>query len=207
MPSLHYAYLSLVAAADAAFAGVRADHAAAVRCSPGCSDCCHAVFGLFPIEAAFLKERFDALPRRERRAALERGHKADRDLALLQEKRSAGADPRTAGNDLAIGRVRCPLLAGDGRCILYSYRPVTCRVYGIPTLVQGRVRVCGQSGFTRGETYPVFSLDAAYARLHSLSRELVANMGGPALAKASLLFAVSRVIRGPLRDLLAEAPG
>lgn len=207
MPSLQQSYISLAAEADAAFEQMTADRAAAVRCKPGCSDCCHAVFGLFPIEAAILKDRFDALPRRDRRAALWRGEKADRDLARLQEKRkAAGAGPETAGNDLARERIRCPLLSEDERCILYSDRPITCRVYGIPTLIRGKVRACGKSGFNQGAPYPVFNLDAAYSRLHALSRELLAGMGVPAQAKASLLFAVSRAIRIPLRDLLAEAP-
>ena len=32
-----------------------------IRCERGCSDCCHAVFGLFLIEAAHLKEQFEKL--------------------------------------------------------------------------------------------------------------------------------------------------
>jgi Fe-S-cluster containining protein len=199
--------MALVAEADAAFDEMRADHGTAIRCKAGCSDCCHAVFGLFPIEAAVLKERFDALPRGERRAALQRCGKADRAFARLRQKWTAvGADPGTNGSDPARERIPCPLLAEDERCILYSHRPVTCRVYGIPTLIRGKVRVCGKSGFRQGTAYPVFDLDAAYARLHALSRELLADMGAKAPGKASLLFAVSRVIRSPLQDLLEAAP-
>ncbi len=200
-------YAALVLRADTAFGNVLRDHAGQVRCKAGCSDCCHAVFGLFPIEAAFLKERFARLPRKERRAALQRAVKSDRDLLKLQERMKAipGAS-QTDVQSLATERLRCPLLNEDQACILYPQRPITCRVYGIPTLIQGQVRSCGKSGFEKGGSYPAFNLDAAYAELHRLSRDLLVQMGVRDLNKASLLYAVSRIITGPFREMINGDP-
>lgn len=200
-------YADLAARADSSFEKGAAHHRALIRCKQGCSDCCHAVFGLFPIEAAVVKERFDRLPRKERRAALQRASKSDRDLEKLQKSMKESAD-RSVMNvqRLARERLRCPLLNAEEACILYSHRPITCRVYGIPTLIQGRVRVCGISGFKKGESYPAFNLDAVYGELHRLSRDLMAEMGVGDLTKASLLYAVSRVIRGPFPEMITGGP-
>jgi Fe-S-cluster containining protein len=200
-------YAALAARADASFQKLTADYGDLVRCKPGCADCCHAVFGLFPMEAVVVKERFDRLPRKERRAALQRAAKSDRDLRKLRERITG--DPDASPRDirrLATERVRCPLLNEDQACILYAHRPITCRVYGIPTLIQGQVRSCGKSGFEKGRSYPAFNLDAAYAELHRLSTDLLAEMGVRDLRKASFLYAVSRVIRGPFREMMDENP-
>ena len=52
-------YELLVDKADGFFLKVQQTHGACVKCEPHCSDCCHAVFGLFLIEAAYLKRHFD----------------------------------------------------------------------------------------------------------------------------------------------------
>lgn len=202
---LYEAYESLAAGADAAFRRMHEEYARCIRCRRACSDCCSAVFGLFPIEAAYLKARFDNLPRKLRRAAWMRAEKADRDLIRLGDRlKAAPKDPEANLHVLARERVRCPLLDEGRECILYAYRPVTCRIYGIPTLIQGKVRVCGQSGFAKGTAYPVFDLDMVYGELHALSGELLKAMASPDLSKASLLYAVSKVIRTPVRELIKE---
>jgi hypothetical protein len=105
---------------------------------------------------------------------------------------------------LARERIRCPLLDDQDECILYHRRPITCRVYGIPTKIQGKVRVCGKAGFKEGETYPVFDLDGAYQDLFVLSKELLDEAGIDNADKASLLISMSKAIRTPLDDLIKE---
>jgi len=46
-------------------------------------------------------------------------------------------------------------------------------VYGIPTKVQGKARVCWKAGFRKDERYPVFDLDGVYRSLYFLSTELL----------------------------------
>ncbi|MGE5841799.1 MAG: hypothetical protein ACM335_05945, partial [Deltaproteobacteria bacterium] len=85
---------------------------------------------------------------------------------------------------------------------------ITCRVYGIPTKVQGKARVCWKAEFKKDERYPVFDLDGTYRDLYLLSTELLKGAGEDT-GKASLLISVSKAITTPFKDLLhqkLEAP-
>jgi Fe-S-cluster containining protein len=73
-------------------------------------------------------------------------------------------------------RVRCPLLNENARCDLYDWRPITCRVYGIPTAIDGKGHTCGQTGFAEGKPYPTVNLDAINKRLADLSCKIVESI-------------------------------
>ncbi|MDY6971805.1 MAG: YkgJ family cysteine cluster protein [Thermodesulfobacteriota bacterium] len=198
-------YDNLVSKADLAFQKIENEHPQCMKCKVRCSDCCHAVFGLFLIEAAFLKRDFDRLDEKVRREALLRSDRADRDLERLEKKlKTFDNDLQMKAYTLARERVRCPLLDDDNECILYPYRPITCRVYGIPTSIQGRARVCNKADFKKDEFYPTFDLDAAFRELYALSKELLKNMGGKDVERASLLISVSRAVRTPIHDIINE---
>jgi len=201
-------YDSIVSRADDAFQQRGREFPECIRCEPHCADCCHAVFGLFLIEAVFLKHDFDQLNQAEREAALQRGHDADEALEKLEGTvRSFKDDPQMISYALARARIRCPLLNDQNECILYPYRPITCRVYGIPTKVRGVSRVCGKAGFKKEETYPVFDLDEVHRELYQLSKELLQGAGHKDLERASLLLSVSKVIKTPVEELIGELSG
>jgi Fe-S-cluster containining protein len=199
-------YETLVIKADNAFHHMEEEHGECIKCRRGCSDCCHAVFGLFAIEAVFLKQDFDKLDSIEMEQALIRADKADQDLKRLDEKlRVFENDPRMTAYSLARERIRCPLLNDNDECLLYQYRPVTCRVYGIPVAIQGQSHACGKSAFKTGEEYPSFDLDSVYRELHLLSRELIKKAGQRDLNEAALLLSVSRIIKTPVEKLIGES--
>jgi len=201
-------YNSIVSRADYAFQRMKGEFPACIRCQPHCSDCCHAVFGLFLIEAVFLKHDFDRLREEKKKAALKRGQDADREFVKLERTIEAFEhDPHMRTYSLGKARIRCPLLDDQDECILYPYRPITCRVYGIPTMVQGVPRVCGKAGFKKEQTYPVFNLDGVHRELYALSTELLKGAGIKESEKASLLFSVSKVIKTPVEELMGESPG
>jgi len=201
-------YDDLVLKADRAFQRMEREFSDCIKCQIYCSDCCHAVFGLFLIEAAFLKYDFDQLDEAEKAAAMERGYAADKELVRLEKTlRAFEHDPQMRNYSLGKARIRCPLLNDQNECILYPCRPITCRVYGIPTMVQGIPRVCSKAGFNKGQAYPVFNLDGVHRELHALSGELLKGAGVKESEKASLLFSVSRVIRTPFEELIGELPG
>ena len=201
-------YDNLVSKADEAFQQVKAAFPGGVRCAPHCADCCHAVFGLFLIEAAFLKRDFDELGKEERKTALERCREADKGLLKLEETlRSFKDDPHMISYSLARARIRCPLLNDQNECILYPYRPITCRIYGVPTRIRGVPHVCGKAGFEKGGDYPVFDLDEVHRELHQLSKELLEGAGKQDPEKATLLFSVSKVLKTPFEELITEVPG
>ncbi|MEW5762609.1 MAG: YkgJ family cysteine cluster protein [Bacillota bacterium] len=201
-------YEALVAAADGAFRKMEEKYPRQITCRPGCSDCCHAVFGLFLIESVYIKDRFDKLDDTEKAGALARTEQADADLAELRKRLEELKDePELQARILARQRIRCPLLNEREECILYPYRPITCRVYGIPTAIQGRAHVCWKAGFAAGEAYPTFNLDAVYGHLYRLSRELLEKAGQTDVKRASFLISVSKSIKTPIDDLLKEKLG
>ena len=204
LTQLFRSYELLVDKADQAFHEMQQKYGECIRCERHCSDCCHAVFGLFLIEAAYLKMNFDKVDRKKRRAALLRGNKADRDLKRLEKRlQPDNKNPQMSAHSLAKERIRCPLLDDNQECILYSHRPITCRVYGIPTAIGGKGHVCGQSGFKKGESYPAFDLDEVQRELYLLSKKLLAGNA----EKASLLISMSKAISTSLEDLINENPG
>jgi len=201
-------YDNLLSKADQAFERMAREFEECIKCEPHCADCCHAVFGLFLIEAVFLKNDFDQLGKEERDAAMQRGPEADKELEKLERTLEIFKDdPQMRGYSLAKARVRCPLLNDDNECILYPYRPITCRVYGIPTMVQGAPRVCGKSGFKKEQSYPTFNLDGIHRELYQLSTELCEKSQNMDREKASLLLSVSKVIKTPVEELIDEKSG
>jgi len=199
---LFRSYELLVDKAEAAFQGMQKDHISCIKCEPHCSDCCHAIFGLFLIEAGYLKEHLDELTNEEKRAALLRCEEAEKSLERLQKMLQAHeGDPQMQAYIMSRERIPCPLLNENQDCILYPYRPITCRVYGIPTKVQGKARVCWKAEFKKDERYPVFDLDGVYRDLYLLSTELLKSAGKDDLERASLLISVSKAITTSLEDL------
>jgi Fe-S-cluster containining protein len=197
-------YNALVKKADASFQRMETDYNASMGCRIHCSDCCHALFGLFLIEAAHIQEHFQKLPEGERHAALLRADEADRGLKKVEVKlQRYDQDPQMTALTLAKERVRCPLLDQNEECLLYPYRPITCRVYGIPTAIQGKVRVCPSAAFKPEETYPVFDLDGVHKALYQLSKKILAERGAEDLEKASLLVSVSKALKAPAEEILA----
>ncbi|MBW1997981.1 MAG: YkgJ family cysteine cluster protein [Deltaproteobacteria bacterium] len=202
-PDVFGQYRFLVSKADSAFEAVERDHRDCVKCRTGCSDCCHAVFGVFIVEAVSLRFHFLKLGDRDQKAALLRADRAEEELGELEKKLSLfDDDPHVKSFALAKERVRCPLLDQEDRCIVYEHRPITCRVYGIPTAIHGSAHVCGKAGFEKGKSYPVYNLDVAYKALYRLSCELMRRLGREdSEEKASLMLSVSSVISSQIKEL------
>jgi Fe-S-cluster containining protein len=73
---------------------------------------------------------------------------------------------------MARQRIRCPLLDEGEKCGMYEARPITCRLYGIPTVIGGQAHTCGLSQFEEGKQYPTVKLDNIQRRLYEISFEL-----------------------------------
>ena len=205
LTQLFRSYELLADKAETAFQRVGEEYGAYIKCERHCADCCHAVFGLFLIEAAYIREHFEQIDEEQKRRTLIRADEADQELERIQKRLKAFEDdPQMQIYTLARERIRCPLLDDRDECILYQRRPITCRVYGIPTKIQGKAHVCGKSGFSPGETYPVFDLDGAYKDLFSLSKGILDEAGIHSEDKASLLISMSKAVRTPLDDLIKE---
>ncbi len=201
-------YDRLVSRADKAFERMAGEYPDCIACKPGCADCCHAVFGLFLIEAVFLKHDFDQLREKEKEAALKRGLSAEKELTILERTLSEFKDdPQMSAYSMARARIRCPLLSGDDACILYPYRPITCRVYGIPTMIQRVPRICGSTDFRKDQAYPIFNMDGVQKELFHLSKDLLKNTKNEsAEERASLLISIPKILKTTVEDLVNENP-
>ncbi|RJQ79364.1 MAG: hypothetical protein C4519_11000, partial [Desulfobacteraceae bacterium] len=149
-------FRSLLRQVDVIFHKVQAEFPAEVRCRPGCTDCCRACFDVSLVEAAYLRLHWQKLPSETQQEIATRAG-----LASAEWRRHCAELPRAGSSRAAIAtwRIACPLLADEGSCALYSHRPITCRVYGLPTVFDGSGHVCGFSGFDPGRSYPTVKLD------------------------------------------------
>lgn len=173
-------YEALVAQVDTVFQKVSSNFASEVRCKEGCSDCCHALFDVTLIEAMYLNSKFSALDEVRRNEILIEADKADRKAQLLKRKVSKEAAEVDHSEILlrtAKERLRCPLLDSGEKCQLYSYRPITCRIYGIPLEIGGKSHTCGLSGFEPGRPYPAVKLERIQDMLLALSNRILDAAG------------------------------
>jgi Fe-S-cluster containining protein len=199
-------YEELLTAADMAFEEMSNAYPERVRCKKGCDDCCHAVFGLFLVEAAYLHEAFGALDESVRSGILDRCKTADEAAMRLEDRlRGCRHEQAEAARVMATERIRCPLLTGERDCVLYHARPLTCRVYGIPTMVQGALRACGKSGFSADGRFGAFNLDMAQRRLLEISTGMLEDIEEADPEKASLLISVSKSLKSPIHDIIEES--
>jgi Fe-S-cluster containining protein len=201
--SLFKNYEALAASADLAFREMRSQYPSCVTCEPLCSDCCHAVFGLFLIEAAYVRSHFENLTRKERRRIVSRAAKAENEMGRVIDAAQRGEGPQGSFS-LEKARVRCPLLNVANECVLYQHRPITCRVYGVPTAIQGKAHVCWKAKFNKEKTYAVFNLDEANRKLYHLSMEFLKGAGGNDPLKAGFLVSVSKVVTTRTEDLIRQ---
>ena len=192
-------YEALSQAADQVFERVRSEFPDCVQCKEECADCCHALFDLTLIEALYMNEKFKAkYTGADREAMLEKANRADR--AIHQLKRKAFRELKEGKTEdeilASIGdeRVRCPLLNERDMCEMYEHRPITCRLYGIPTSIGGKGRTCSLSKFEDGKAYPTADIDKIHGRLQEISAELLRDIQSANIKLADILMPLSMAI-------------
>jgi len=192
-------YEELVAVAEEAFNRVKKEHPECVKCELGCADCCHALFDLTLIEALYVNHKFMAAHEGgQREAMLERANRADRQTYKI--KKRAGKMMKEGSTDeeilekIASESVRCALLNDKNLCDLYDFRPITCRLYGVPTAIGGKAHTCGLSAFSPGESYPTANLDRIQSALTALSNALVADLKSKYATLGEMLMPLSMAL-------------
>jgi Fe-S-cluster containining protein len=120
-----------------------------LACRIGCTQCCHGAFAINALDAARLREGMstlcatnpalaDAIELRARAWLGEHGSgfPGDSETGALGTSIADQARFEDFANDAA-----CPALdPATGRCDVYEWRPMTCRVFGPP------VRAAGENG-------------------------------------------------------------
>ena len=192
-------YEAVYRMADDAFEQVKKKYPKEIKCKLECSDCCYALFDLSLIEAMYINYKFnESNSGNQKESILEKANEIDRKLFKLkrrvyQEKKN-GKDEEQIIAELSVKRMRCPLLNEKNLCDLYENRPITCRVYGIPTSIGGKGHTCGISGFVTGNEYPSVNLDVIQNKLNNISKELVQSIRSKYSKLGELLVPLSMAI-------------
>lgn len=198
-------YEAVVSMVDQVFDRVKKEFPKEVFCREKCSDCCYAIFDLTLIEALYLNHKFnEKFSGTEKADLIAIADKTDR--VLVKMKRDAykkvkdGADQLEIVAKMSQERVRCPLLGENNLCLMYEYRPITCRVYGIPTSTAGASHICGRTNFVQGKAYPTLNMDKIYTQLQLLSAELVKDINSTNIRMHELLIPVSMAMVTQFND-------
>ena len=193
-------YEELVASADALFHQVQEAYPQEVICKKGCSSCCHALFDLSLVEALYLNKKFHELitDNMLRFDITNRADATDRQAVKIKREFfrnvNNGKDSNEVLESAAHQSIRCPLLSEDDSCLLYDVRPITCRIYGVPTAIGGKSHTCGKTGFKAGVTDPTVYLDKIQEYLGHLSEELATAIGTSYTALATMYVPVSTAL-------------
>ena len=192
-------YEEISSTADELFLRVQKDFPECVKCEIKCEDCCHALFDLTLIEAIYINHQLNKkFKGKEKEQLLEKSNRADRKTYKIKKKayqdKESGKNEVDILMEMAAERVRCPLLNDEGMCDFYEYRPITCRLYGMPTSIGGIGHTCGRSGFVEGQQYPTVNLDIIQKKLYEISAEFVSRIKTKYVKMAEMIVPLSMAI-------------
>jgi Fe-S-cluster containining protein len=131
----------LVQIFDASLADAAGRAGERLACRTGCTQCCHGAFVLSPLDVLRLRAGMDTLRASKPDLAAEIEHRAG--MWVVEHGPEFPGDPQTGllGNS-KVDRERfegfaneavCPALdPASGRCDVYAWRPMTCRIFGPP---------------------------------------------------------------------------
>jgi len=192
-------YNKIVDVADQAFERIESEYPDCVKCHTRCADCCHALFDLTLIEALYVNHHFNKrFSGNDRDDLLAKANRADRKIFKIKRNAHkatmAGKSEDEILGLLSEERLRCPLLNQEDQCDLYEFRPITCRLYGVPTAIRGKGHTCGLSGFVSGQAYPTANIDNILRRLYQISLDLIRSVRSKHIKMADLLVPVSMAL-------------
>lgn len=192
-------YEELVAMTNTVFERVKKEYPECVTCKLECCDCCYALFDLSLIEGLYINYHFNKkFKGKERARLIDKSNRADRETYRIKKKAykdfKAGKKEDDILTDIAEKRIRCPLLNEQNLCDMYEYRPITCRLYGIPTTIGGSGHTCGKSGFVKGKRYPTVNMDILQNNLYKISAELVKEIKSSYVKMADMLVPLSTTL-------------
>ncbi len=131
-------YRELLGEVDRWFADSAARYPDQIACAGGCSSCCRGLFDITLLDAASLRSGFHLLPETLRTEILRKGKARIEGIRtfwpefvppyLLNVRPPEEWDQIMPEED----ETPCVLLDDNGRCTLYDFRPMTCRLHGLP---------------------------------------------------------------------------
>lgn len=133
-------YGNLLSEVDAWFQRSLEQHPDLIACRSGCSECCRGLFDITLLDAAYLKRGFDKLPGPLKAKIVKRASQRLEQLSLVNpdfvEPWLLNGISEEDWDELMPeeDETPCLLLSESGGCLAYEYRPMTCRLNGIPLI-------------------------------------------------------------------------
>jgi len=120
------------------FQSIQSAQATQMQCVKGCSRCCHGLFDVSLPDALSILQGFRRLSPDRRLTVVEAASAIQqhiiRECPELEEPCFLCGISEDTIDKIAdrVGEVRCPLLDEADRCMIYDYRPLACRLEGVP---------------------------------------------------------------------------
>jgi Fe-S-cluster containining protein len=133
-------YRGLLERLDRWFEETARRHPGVIPCRAGCSACCHGPFDISAADVLLLREGLKTLSPSDREVVRTRGEQL---LTRMREQAPAWAPPWDLADlgeerfdDIveSLAEMPCPLLDDQGACRLYPWRPLVCRLIGLPMM-------------------------------------------------------------------------
>jgi Fe-S-cluster containining protein len=174
----------LVQIMDAALADAERRAGAWLVCREGCTPCCHGAFAINALDAERLRAGMEALRATDPGLAAVLKQRA-RDWI---EEHGAGFPGDAASGRLGVSEAEqqafegfandapCPALdPASGRCDVYSWRPLTCRVFGPPVRMgEGDALGCCELCFHGASEDEIAACEMSVP--HELEEQLLAEL-------------------------------
>ena len=188
----------LVQIMDAALAETARKAGPWLACRPGCTQCCHGVFAISPLDALRLGAGMEALrvsnpilaAEIERRAQAwvaeyGAGFPGDTKTGVLGDSDAEQELFEEFANEAV-----CPALdPATGRCDVYAWRPMTCRVFGPPVRMgDGDALGCCELCFVGADEAEIAACEMPLP--HELEARLLDEV--PATGETVVAFALLR---------------
>ncbi len=177
-------YVDLLREVDLWFASCIERYPGQITCTGGCSSCCRGLFDITLLDAALLRSGFDTLPKAVQmvvagKAALRiagiRAIWPDFEPPYLLNKYPEEEWSQIMPEE---DSTPCLLLDSHGFCTLYAYRPLTCRLHGLP-LVELSGEVMDESycplNFTEQDPFECNELRADFSVIFNKETRLIAE--------------------------------
>ena len=166
---------------DGFYKKIAEEHQEDMACKKGCDKCCYVALSIFPIEADYITDCFEALNQQNR----------DKLVTLWNS-------PVSEGEDLFGKQIRACAFLYEGACSIYEARPGICRTQGAPMIRkevnQMELDVCSLNFKT---TEPTIEMSYDLNRLNMLL-SLAQN------SKPSKRFTKERVTLNQLKKFLSN---
>ena len=191
-------YESLLEQVSETFQRAVATNEGLLSCGQESEACCYRLVEVQLIEAAYLSHKMNTgLSSDERKAAIERAVGVGKKIRDIEETLGAGLDKSTNDRDTlyAQEKIRCPLNV-DSRCIVYSARPIACRLYGLSVLRGGVVEIFGGQNGVDTISEPQLDLDQIHELLVRISSNMLYALTSTFPAEKELTFVLADTVSG-----------